>query len=123
MVKAVRGAISVKGNDHSSMEEAASSLIKTIEDKNGIDEKRIISLVFSQTKDLNVANPAAALRKSGDYAQIPLFCTQEPEYEGSLPHMLRVLVTYETKEECKPNPVYLGEAVKLRKDLHNKDEK
>lgn len=122
MVKAVRGAISVNGNDHPSMEEAAASLVKTIQEKNGVAESTIISLVFSQTKDLDVANPAAALRKTGAYANIPLFCTQEPEYEGSHPSMLRVLMTYETADASNPSPVYLGDAVKLRRDLHEKDE-
>lgn len=119
MIKAVRGAISVESNNKTSMEQAAGQLVRSVQEKNNIDEDRIVSLIFSQTSDLNVANPAAALRSSGAYSAVPLFCTQEPEYEGSLPSMLRVLVTYDSESGDNPKPVYLGDAVRLRKDLHD----
>lgn len=121
MIKAVRGAISVDCNTHLSMEQAVAQLMQTIQNTNNIDEGRIVSLIFSQTDDLNVANPAAALRKTGSFSSIPLFCTKEPDYEGSIPSMLRVLVTYDCETGRKPTPVYLGEAVRLRKDLGKSD--
>lgn len=99
------------------MESAAEEVISSLMEKNAIEEENIVSLVFSQTSDLDVANPAAALRKTGRFAWVPLFCTQEPEYEGSLPFMLRVLVTFDGDREKKTVPVYLGDAVKLRNDL------
>jgi len=122
MVKAVRGAISVDSNDHKSMENAVIALMNEVCEKNSLREEDMISVVFSQTSDLNVANPAAALRKSGAYCRIPLFCTQEPEYEGALTSILRVLVTYQNISGGSPVPVYLGEAVHLRKDLYRSDE-
>ncbi|MBB6479102.1 chorismate mutase [Spirochaeta isovalerica] len=119
MVKAVRGAISVDSNDHKSMEKAVIELMNEISGKNDLKEEEIISIVFSQTADLNVANPAAALRKSGAYHFVPLFCTKEPEYEGALHAVVRVLVTYQCENDHRPVPVYLGEAVHLRKDLNS----
>ncbi|MBN2659121.1 MAG: chorismate mutase [Spirochaetales bacterium] len=117
MVKAVRGAISVDSNNHESMEKAVIELMNEVSGKNCLAEEEIISIVFSQTSDLNVANPAAALRKSGAYRYVPLFCTKEPEYEGALGSVVRVLVTYQCDNDHRPVPVYLGEAVHLRKDL------
>lgn len=99
------------------MEKAVFELIGSLRDKNSIEEERIISIIFSQTQDLNVANPAAALRKSGAYGAVPLFCTQEPEYEGSIDSIVRVLVTYDSELKELPVPVYLGEATRLRRDL------
>jgi len=122
MVKAVRGAISVDSNDHESMKIAVIALMNEVCEKNSLREEEMISVVFSQTTDLNVANPAAALRKSGAYRRVPLFCTQEPEYDGALNSIVRVLVTYQNACGRDPVPVYLGEAVHLRKDLYQSDE-
>ena len=112
MVRAVRGAIKVSGND--TFADGVNKLISALQQKNGISESDLISIVFSQTKDIT-ANPATALRGFG-YAETPLFCTQEPEYEGTEPGLLRVLLTFETKNP-KSVPVYLDGAEKLRKDL------
>ena len=117
MVKALRGATSVNKNDHKSMEEAIYDLISTLVMKNNIDEQKIISIIFSQTRDLNIANPAAALRVSGKFSNVPLFCTQEPEYEKSINGIVRVLLTFETDTIQDLIPVYLGEASQLRKDI------
>ena len=117
MVKAVRGATSVNKNDHNSMEKAVFALISSIAEKNSIVESNIISIIFSQTTDLNIANPAAALRESGKFTNIPLFCTQEPAYENSTPSIVRVLITFETESSESVQPVYLGKAALLRKDL------
>jgi chorismate mutase len=117
MVKAVRGATSVIKNDHKSMEDAVFSLIASISKENSISEDDIISIIFSQTKDLNIANPAAALRVSGQYTGVPLFCTQEPEYEVSIPSIVRVLVTYNCDMINPVQHIYLGKASELRTDL------
>lgn len=118
MVKAVRGATSVENNDHIAMQKAVYALISSITEKNNISESSIISIIFSQTKDLNIANPAAALRVSGKFKNIPLFCTQEPQYENSLDQILRVLITFESESQEDIQPVYLGSASQLRKDLN-----
>ena len=84
--------------------------------ENEISEDDIISIVFSQTKDLNAMNPATALRQAG-FSQVPLFCCQEPEYAGSLQRTIRVLLTFNTPERRKAAPVYLDGAEALRTDL------
>ena len=79
-------------------------------------ESDLISIVFSQTRDLNEANPASALREIG-YSDVPLFCTQEPEYKGSMPGVIRVLVSFNCAEKRKVIPVYLDGAEALRTDI------
>lgn len=117
MVKAVRGAISIDSNTHKSMEESVYQLISTLMNKNIIKEADLVSVMFSQTKDLDVANPAAALRQSGQYANVPLFCTSEPEYENSISSIVRVLITFNAESAKSAVPVYLGRASVLRRDL------
>ncbi len=117
MIKAVRGAISINNNDHQAMEEAVLELISEMIERNSIVEEEIISIIFSQTKDLTVANPAAALRVSGKFSAVPLFCTSEPEYEKSIDSIVRVLMTFNKNDFGNISPVYLGKASVLRKDL------
>ncbi len=113
-VKAVRGAVQVQ-NSAVSIRDGVLLLMETLAQKNGIRGEDIVSVVFSQTRDLTAANPATALRSAG-YGGVPLFCTQEPDYEGSFPGILRVLVTFNT-DRAAVDPVYLNGAERLRSDL------
>lgn len=116
MVKAVRGAVQVDENTLQSMGHWISVLISRILEENTISEEDLISIIFSQTGDLTECNPATALREHG-FHSVPLFCTKEPEYPGSLPATVRVLITYNTGNKTIPVPVYLNGAERLRKDL------
>ncbi len=113
-VKAVRGAIQVSANNEEAVDDGVITLVKSLLEVNNIEIDRIISIIFSQTHDLDVKNPAASLRKIG-FSDIPLFCTQEPDVKGSMERVIRILVTVETSGKLKP--VYLGGARFLRRDL------
>jgi len=116
MVKAVRGAVGLDENTPEAIEEGVRACMSELVMRNKIRESDIVSILFSQTRDVTAKNPAAALRTLG-YRDVPLFCTQEPEYEGSLPLTVRILLTYETEMGEKPSPVYQGRAKALRPDL------
>ncbi len=113
-VKAVRGAIQVE-NSAESIRDGVLLLVDAVVTRNEIHEEDIVSIVFSQTKDLTASNPATALRSAG-FATVPLFCTQEPDYAGSVPGILRVLMTFNT-DRASVEPVYLNGAERLRSDL------
>lgn len=113
--RAVRGAIQIEKNDKKDIESGVVKLIKTIVLNNDINVSNIISIIFSQTKDLDKMNPATALRTIG-FEEVPLFCTQEPYIIGSMPRVIRVLISVES--EIKLEPVYLDGAKQLRKDLN-----
>ena len=121
VVRAVRGAIGVEKNGREKIHSAAQRLVQEILVRNDIEEQRIISILFSLTRDLSKGNPAAGLRARG-FAATPLFCVQEAEVEGAAPRILRVLLTYEVQEERRPIPVYLGRAEALRPDLTERSE-
>ncbi len=116
MIRAVRGAIQAGSDSRESIEEAASRLLGEIALLNRLDESRVISILFSVTADLTAANPATGLRRAG-YGETALFCLQEARSEGSLPRMIRVLVTYRGPWWRRPRPVYLDGAEALRPDL------
>jgi len=116
-VKAVRGAIQIKKNNKSFIEKGVVKLVTTIIKNNKLLTENIISIIFSQTTDLNVMNPAAALRTVG-FANTPLFCTQEPDVSGSMKRVIRVIITAESMVNLVP--VYLEGAQNLRPDLGKK---
>lgn len=93
-------------------------------EENNIDAENVVSIQFTITKDLNVLNPAAALRKSAeskiDVSKIPLFCSQEPEITGSPEKMIRVLVTTYLPEESEIKHIYINGGEKLRPDFAEK---
>ena len=103
-------------NSASAIEEAAARLISELLGRNAVPQERIVSVLFSVTRDLTRANPATAIRSLG-LAQVPLFCLQEAEIEGSLARVIRVLLTYEAEGRRAPVPVYLQGAEVLRPDL------
>jgi chorismate mutase len=115
-VRAVRGAIQLDRDSSDEMSSGVARLVGGLLEANAIEEDDIVSIIFSQTKDLASENPARALRRSG-FSGVPLFCTSEPEYPGSLPRVLRVLLTFETSSTQPPQPLYLDGARNLRPDL------
>ena len=113
-VRAVRGAIQIENNDKTDIKSGVVRLIKKIISDNGIIVANIISIIFSQTNDLDKMNPASALRTIG-FEETALFCTQEPYVIGSMVRVIRVLITVES--EIKLKPVYLDGAKNLRLDI------
>lgn len=91
--------------------------------ENKLVQKDFVSIQFTITEDLNVMNPAMALRKGQDefdVSQIPLFCSQEAKVVGSPEKMVRVLVTAYMDENAKPVHVYINGGEKLRPDFARK---
>lgn len=93
--------------------------------ENKVLPENIVSIQFSSTNDLTAMNPAAALRRGGDcgidVSSVPLFCSQEPEIEGSPEKMIRILVTAYLASNSKVKPVYINGGEKLRPDFAKKN--
>lgn len=111
---AVRGAVCCE-NIRESIEERIPQLYREILTRNTIQEEDIVSIVFSVTGDIDILNPATALRGAGFASDIPLFACAEPFVIGGLPQVIRIMITYYGLS--KPSPVYLHGAEALRPDL------
>lgn len=83
---------------------------------NKLEEKDIVSVIFSVTKDLDEVNPCAALRKSGRAQELSLFSCTEPDCKGSLERTVRVIVQCYLDEHIKVRHVYRNGAEVLRPD-------
>jgi chorismate mutase len=121
-VRAIRGAITVEKNDAESILKATRLLLDAIMNKNPeLNKDDLASAIFTLTPDLNAVFPAQAAREMG-WNQVPMMCAQEIPVPGALGHCIRVMLHWNTNlsasEVCH---VYLGEAVRLRPDLHQAD--
>ena len=111
-----RAAVSAQ-NTPDSIQAAVVTAYTRFLELNRLHEKDIVSLQFSVTTDITAANPATLLRSAGFASETVLFCSAEPNIDGSRPGIIRFLFYFYGKK--KPVPVYLGEAEKLRPDLFN----
>jgi chorismate mutase len=114
---AVRGATRAAANDADKVIEATKELMQALMSRNRLEPARMVSCVFTSTEDLNAEFPAAAARQLG-LETVPLLCAQEIDVPGAMRSVIRVLVHYYAPPDHTPAHAYLGEAEKLRSDLH-----
>lgn len=116
-IYAIRGATTVEMDSPIAVDEAVAELFGEVLKENALTEEELSFVLFSQTGDIRTRNAAAAVRKAGYCAHVPLFCVQEAEINGMLPRTIRVLVQVNHKREREAKMVYLRRAVSLRQDL------
>ena len=92
-------------------------LLREIHRRNDLDVEQIVSIFFTMTPDLNAEFPAVAARLMG-WTDVPLMCAVEVDVPAALPRCVRVLFHYNTHKKNVIHHVYLGEAIRLRKDLN-----
>lgn len=116
-IRGIRGAITIPANTAEDIREGTQELLQELLRRNSLAPKDIISAIFTVTKDIDAAFPATFARQLG-WDRVPILCLNEMPVPGSLPLCIRVLLHVETsltQEEIQP--VYLREAVNLRRDL------
>jgi chorismate mutase len=114
---AVRGATKVKSNDVEAILNGTEELMRELITRNQLEPDRMVSCIFTCTQDLNAEFPAVAARRLG-LDSVPLLCAQEMDVRNAMRSVIRVLVHYYAPDGHEPDHTYLGEAQKLRSDLH-----
>jgi chorismate mutase len=114
---AVRGAVTCDSNDVEAILGATETLMRELMSRNELESERIVSCLFTTTDDLNAEFPAVAARRLG-LEEVPLLCTRELDVPGAMRSVIRVLVHYYAPRDHAPAHTYLGQAQKLRSDLH-----
>lgn len=118
----IRGATGAE-NTKESVIQNVGQMFSQLAKENNLKSEDIVSIQFTITADLNQMNPAAALRRGNppiDVSRVPLFCSQEPQIEGSPEKMIRVLITTYLEDDAKVVPVYINGGEKLRPDFAKK---
>jgi chorismate mutase len=113
---AVRGAIQVEVNEADAILSATEELVGELISRNGLEPERMVSCVFTCTRDLDAEFPAVAARDLG-LDSVPLLCAQEIAVPGAMPRVIRLMVHYYAPSGHQPTHTYLGEAQNLRADL------
>ena len=113
----IRGAWCTENNADSITDDVEKMIVGIFE-KNNLQEEDIVSIQFTITNDIDVLNPAAALRKRGLCLNSALYCAQEAFIKGYLPKTIRVLVT--AYLDKNPIHVFGGGAEVLRPDFANR---
>ncbi len=117
----IRGAVCAE-NTKDSIIENVELLCSKLFSINSIKADDIVNIQFTVTPDLDVLNPATALRFSDtgiDTSRIPLFCAQEPVIKGMLANVIRVMITVYLDKDSICKTAYLNGAEVLRPDIKN----
>jgi chorismate mutase len=115
---ALRGANTVTENTAEAILSATDALMREILSRNGLSADDLVSCIFTLTPDLDAQFPAVAAREMG-LSSVPLLCAREIPVPGALAQVIRVLIHgYLPDAGAEPQHVYLGDAIKLRLDLH-----
>lgn len=114
---AVRGAVQAEANTAEAILAATEELMRELIERNGLEPEAMVSCLFTTTDDLDAEFPAVAARDLGLTA-VPLMCCREIPVPGSMPRVIRVMLHFYAPQGHEPEHVYVGEAQKLRTDLH-----
>lgn len=116
-VCALRGATTVTEDRKEAIVQMTAELLQQMLERNGLQKKHLVSIIFTATKDLTSEFPAAAARQIG-ISDIALLCATEIDVEGAIPRCIRVLMhVYSDRDYTQLRHVYLGDARQLRTDL------
>ena len=116
-VRALRGAITVPGNDRDEIVTATTELLDALISRNRVHGDDLVSMIFTATPDLDAEFPALAARRLG-LAHVPLLCSVELDVRGAMPRCVRVLVhLYTDLGPGELQHAYLRDARELRTDL------
>ncbi len=114
-MRAIRGATTASENTKEAIEIAVTELLQALEDRNRIDPDRIVSVIFTATKDLDAIFPAAIARKIyPNWRDVALMDVQQMHVKGSLPRCIRFLIHVNLPVGTKIYHPYLNEARHLR---------
>ncbi|MEU6412466.1 chorismate mutase [Microbispora sp. NPDC046933] len=117
MVRAIRGAIQVDGNDRDAILAGTTELVTEVMGRNNLTTDDVISVIFTCTPDLTAEFPALAARKLG-FHDVPLLCATEIDVPGALPRVVRLMAHVHTdRPRQEIQHVYLRGAVALRVDI------
>lgn len=117
-IRGIRGATTVTADQPDLILQATRELLEAILEANfEMRPQDVASVLFTVTDDLTSTFPAQGAREMG-WGLVPMLCAREIPVSGSLPHVIRVLVHWNTElTQSEITHVYLREAVKLRPDL------
>lgn len=116
--RGIRGAITLNGNDKTSIKEATIELLGQMLDKNNIETQDIAFAIFTVTSDIDAEFPAKFAREYCGFENVPMMCYREMDVKDAIKMCLRILLSVNTtKSQTEIKHQYLKGAAKLRRDI------
>jgi chorismate mutase len=118
--RAIRGAITADKNTPDAIAQATQALLVEMIATNSLRLRDIASAIFTVSKDLTAAFPAATARAMG-WEDVPMLCAMEIPVPKSLKKCIRVMLLVNTwRAQKKIRHQYLKGASRLRPDIAEK---
>ena len=115
-VTAIRGATTSSGNTSKDIENAVVELIDELILRNSLDPKKILSITFTVTKDLDACFPASIARKRFGFDSVAFLDCQQMYLPNDVDFCIRLMALVILPKNSSINHPYLRGASNLRSD-------
>ena len=113
---AIRGATTSSGNTLEEIENSVVELINELILRNSLDAKKILSITFTVTKDLDACFPASIARKCFGLDSVAFLDCQQMYVPNDIDFCIRLMAIVISPSGAKINHPYLKGASNLRSD-------
>ena len=115
-ITAVRGATTSDGNSLEEIENSVVELINELILRNNLDPKKILSITFTVTKDLDACFPASIARKCFGLDSVAFLDCQQMYVKNDVDFCIRLMALVISPSRTRINHPYLRGASNLRSD-------
>ena len=115
-VAAIRGATTSSGNTLEEIENSVVELIDELISRNSLDSKKILSITFTVTKDLDACFPASIVRKRFGFDSVSFLDCQQMYLPNDIDFCIRLMALVILPTSSLINHPYLRGATNLRAD-------
>tara|TARA_B100001057_G_scaffold103169_1_gene100565 strand:+ start:87 stop:470 length:384 start_codon:yes stop_codon:yes gene_type:complete len=115
-ITAIRGATTSSGNTFKEIENSVVELIDELILRNSLDKKKILSITFTVTKDLDACFPASIARKCFGLDSVAFLDCQQMYIPDDVDFCIRLLALVIFPSKASINHPYLRGASNLRSD-------
>ena len=115
-VTAIRGATTSSGNTFKEIENSVVELIDELISRNSLDPKKILSITFTVTRDLDACFPASIARKHFGFDSVSFLDCQQMYLPNDLNFCIRLMALVILPTGSLINHPYLRGASNLRND-------
>ena len=115
-ITAIRGATTSEGNTLKEIQNSVVELIDELILRNNLDPKKILSITFTVTKDLDACFPASIARKCFGLDSVAFLDCQQMYVPNDIDYCIRLMALVIFPSGAKINHPYLRGASNLRTD-------
>ena len=112
----IRGATTASGNSVEEIEDAVVELINELIARNNLNKTKLLSIIFTSTKDLDACFPASIARKCNGLDSVAFLDCQQMYVSNDIDFCIRILAQVLLPLNNPVKHPYLRGAAKLRTD-------